>query len=189
MNQAVAQHQTFGKQLDETKAYLGLTPKQYAYCDARAEGSRQSEAYRKAYDASGMADDDIRLAAWRLEQDTRIPQRINSLLASSREPSSLVPVLDRIEVSKDWVVQGIARLAVDERVKANTRLAAYIAVGKSAGVDAFRDIVVHEKVIRTVDQIDAEIARHLSNMIDVTPTIVGPKPTSQVKDRRRKPTP
>jgi hypothetical protein len=135
-----------------------------------------------------MTADQMAQTASVLERDVKVMSKIARLLASSREQSSLVPVLDRIEVSKDWVVQGIARLAVDERVKANTRLAAYIAVGKSAGVDAFRDIVVHEKVIRTVDQIDAEIARHLSNMIDVTPTIVGPKPTSPVKDRRRKPT-
>lgn len=185
---------TIGAGLRRDRIDFGLTPSQKAYCRARADGMRPIDAYRFAYPNDTSLASTLSGAAAYLEADGRVVELVAELQAEKGGQTNLVPQVERIEVSKDWVVQGIARLAADEKVKHSTRLSAYIAVGKSAGVDAFRDIVVHEKRTRTLEEIDREIARHLAGMIDVTPNAPGSslpvieqeaKPSG--RDRRRKP--
>lgn len=163
---------------------------------------KPSEAYRHAYNCEGSSPMTVSIHASEMEADARIVLKVRELQAKAEQQTSLVPIEPRIEVNKDWVVQGIARIAANEQVKFNTRLAAYIAVGKTAGIDAFREVVAHETKPRTIAEVDAEIARHLAQlgpMIDVTPNDVNPdpvkpepvnrKPVNAGKDRRRKPSP
>lgn len=187
---------TVGAGLRRDRIDYGLTPNQKAYCQARADGMRPSEAYRFAYPNDRSLPAALSASASYLESDARIVELVAELQAEKAEQTNLVPQVERIEITRDWVGQGIARLAEDKSVKPNVRLAAYVHAGKLAGVDAFRDIVVHEKSSRTIEEIDREIARHLANMIDVTPNqeqakTIDAAPVNQhpVKDRRRKPTP
>lgn len=144
-----------------------------------------------------MTDKQIGQTASDLERDPRVAGKIRRLLSESGQQSSLVPRVERIEITRDWVGQGIARIAADETIKPNVRLSAYVHAGKLTGVDAFREIVVHEKHVRTLEEIDREIARHLASMIDVTPNAPGSSlpvidqapAVPAARDRRRKPTP
>lgn len=191
---------TVGQGLRDERIDRGLTPSQKAYCKGRAAGLRPLEAYRRAYPEDRSRPETLTGSALKLENDPRIVTFTTDLQVAAERQTNLVPQVERIEVSKDWVVQGIAQLAANPAIKPNVRLQAYIAVGKSAGVDAFREIIVHEKKSRTLEEIDAEIARHLANMKDVTPPAIGTAGSSSLpvidqapdappagRDRRRKP--
>jgi terminase small subunit-like protein len=56
-----------------------LTEKQEAYCQAYIVLGNQSDAYREAYDASGMAKNSIWVAASRLHNEANVALRIDAL--------------------------------------------------------------------------------------------------------------
>lgn len=56
-----------------------LTPKQEAYCKARARGLTQKAAYREAYDAERMKDSTVYVRASELEAKSNITVRIRDL--------------------------------------------------------------------------------------------------------------
>jgi len=190
---------TVGDGLRSDRIDSGLTPSQKAYCRARASGLGPSDAYRRAYNCEGSSPGTINGNSQTLENSRMIVDYTNGLLDEAKRQTSLAPPVEReerIEITRDWVGQGIAKIATNPAVKPNIRLQAYVHAGKLAGVDAFREIVVHQKTTRTLEEIDQEIARHLANMIDVTPNAPGSslpvieqeaKPTA-ARDRRRKPT-
>lgn len=66
------------------KAPSGLTLKQEAFVMALADGATNSEAYRKAYDASGMAMTTVHSKACTLAADPRIKGRLGEVLAERR---------------------------------------------------------------------------------------------------------
>lgn len=185
---------TVGAGLRRDRIDYGLTPNQKAYCQARADGMRILQAYRHAYPNDQSSAETMMRNASTLDADSRVVELVNELQVKKSRQTNLVPEVERIEITRDWVGQGIARLAADERIKPNIRLSAYVHAGKLTGVDAFREIVVHEKRTRTLEEIDAEIARHLANMKDVTPSAPGAAPMIEqeakpaARDRRRKPT-
>lgn len=192
---------TIGAGLRRERIDFGLTPSQKAYCKGRAAGLGQLDAYRQAYPNDTSEPGTMSRNAYALDTDSRIVELVNEMQQATAKQSSLVPRVEEehpyIHVDKNYVVQGIARLAQDTANKANVRLSAYVHLGKVNGVDAFRDIVVHEKRTRTVEEIDLEIARHLANMIDVTPnssvnvnqvkTLDAAPVNNKPVDRRRKP--
>lgn len=60
---------------------MALTSKQEAFAQAIADGNTQSDAYRKAYDADGMADTAIHVNASKLMKNTKVAQRVAELKA------------------------------------------------------------------------------------------------------------
>lgn len=66
------------------KAESGLTIKQETFALALAGGATNSEAYRKAYDASGMAAATVHSKACILAADGRIKARLAEILAERR---------------------------------------------------------------------------------------------------------
>lgn len=86
--------------------------------------------------------------------------------------------------------------------KESVQLQAYIALGKMAGIDLFRETTRVERVDRTPADVDKELKAKLQAMMasmtiegeakpvdgsSVTPT--KPSPAGVKRDRRRKPTP
>tara|TARA_R110000868_G_scaffold275096_1_gene534791 strand:+ start:232 stop:510 length:279 start_codon:yes stop_codon:yes gene_type:complete len=83
--------------------------------------------------------------------------------------------------------------------KDSVRLAAYIALGKTVGIDMFRETTRTEKVVRTPEEADAELKRLLSDMmttvegtatrIEAPASSARPVPGAPLRDRKRRPKP
>ena len=75
--------------------------------------------------------------------------------------------------------------------KDSTRLAAYVALGKTIGIDLFRETVVHQKQERSVEDVERELQTRLKDLArtiegegrEVPAAIEG----AGRRDRRRKP--
>lgn len=63
----------------------GLTVKQEMMCQGLAKGMTQSDAYREAYDAAGMAQETIWARASELAKDSKVAARVEELLAEQLE--------------------------------------------------------------------------------------------------------
>lgn len=78
-----------GKCKRSGKAPSGLTVKQEAYCQRLAEGLSATEAYRLAYDASGMKANVVNNEAWRLSARPDIAKRTADLIAEKQARNSI----------------------------------------------------------------------------------------------------
>ena len=58
---------------------MALTAKQEAFCQAVADGMNQSDAYRTAYDAKGMAAATVQNSAYKLMQNGEVAARLKEL--------------------------------------------------------------------------------------------------------------
>lgn len=187
--------------LDKTKAFEGLTPKQYTYAVARASGKGPTEAYREAYDPPGSSPATMGTNAWVVEQDTRVVKKIQELLNARLQTTTLVPLLNR-----NFVVEGIMQIAVKDSAKDNVRLHAYELLGKMIGIDLFRGTEQPEAKPRTPEDVDRELKEKFANMMQTidgeAKRVDAPNPTpepvqakrptlkpavSPPRDRRRKP--
>lgn len=118
-----------------------LTAKQEKFAQLVANGKGQSEAYRMAYDAKGMADQTIWTQA--------------SLLASNQKVANRISSLKAVVIDRDWQDmtkmrhKALKRLAdecdgVEPDTKAATRVAAAVAIGKIREINLFADHKVVE---------------------------------------------
>ncbi len=109
-----------------------LTPKQEAYCRARASGMSQRAAFRAAYPrALGWKDTSVDCNACKLESDAKVSQRLREL----REQASRTlmwelqdaarPLMEIIELAMpvyraraaEGVIDNKARLAITESIR------------------------------------------------------------------------
>jgi len=145
------------RELDSSIFLQGLTANQEAYCQARIAGASKSEAYRSVYKCEGWQPHTLWAAAWKQERIDLVQARLLELKAERDKQISLAPRVD-----KEFIVNGISEIAQDETIKSSTRLAAFIALGKMAGIDLFREIHVTEKRVRTQAEIDSELQERLA---------------------------
>lgn len=166
--------------------FLGLTASMDRYCRARFAGANPSEAYRQAYNCERSSAATVANNASDLEADPRIVSRVQQMVERRDTLSSLAP-----RVTKEFVLNGVVDLALNAD-KDSTRLRAFELLGKSVGIDLFRETHVTEKRDRTVEEVDAALREHLASL---APMIEGTardttqaKAVPTAKDRRRKPT-
>jgi hypothetical protein len=186
MNQPV--RRTTLQELDESDGLQGLTSKQYRFAIACFSGLSDADAYRQAYECSGMTDAAIYSASAQLSRHPLVRAKLQELRVKLDGQTSLAPGLNR-----EFVLNGIMGLAISAS-KESVRLGAYIALGKTVGIDLFREVHVTERVTRTVEDVDKELREHLTRLQstidatakDVTPPAASVKPAGG-RDRRRKP--
>jgi hypothetical protein len=174
--------------LDDSDAMQGLTSKMYRLATLSFSGMSDVAAYRAAGYGEGQTDKDAGRSAWSMIRHPKVQAKLLELRLKADQQSSLAPYLNR-----EMVVSGILGLAMNAD-KDSTRLAAYIALGKTVGIDLFREVHVTERVTRTVDDVDKELREHLTRLQstidatakDVTPPAAPVKPAGG-RDRRRKP--
>lgn len=164
------------KELDPSKPYDGLTAKQWDYCYARAAGLDMIAAYKSAYDVTGDSRSSWHGNAHTLEQDHRVTAKIKSLVDKKYGETNLVP----IQVTREFVVNGIVGIAKSKDAKPNVQLRAYELLGKMAGIDLFRDVVVHDNRKRTLEEIDTELERHLGKLLEGRARDVTPEPADSL---------
>lgn len=85
-----------------------LTAKQTKFAEEVSEGSSQSNAYRKAYDASQMAPKTVWEAASRLRKNPKVVARISTLEAEKRA-MQLIQRLSR----EERILQKLEEIAND----------------------------------------------------------------------------
>ena len=66
-------------------AHVKLTAKQEAFCQGIADGLRQADSYRAAYDAEGMKDNVIYARASELMKNGKVTDRIKELRSEVQE--------------------------------------------------------------------------------------------------------
>ena len=190
MNQPV--RRTTLQELDESDGLQGLTSKQYAFAIACFSGLSDADAYKKAYDCQGMTDASVYSASALLAKHPLVNAKLKELRLKVDSQTTLAPYLTR-----ELVINGILGLATNA-TKESVRLAAYIALGKTVGIDLFREVHVTEKITRTPEDVDKELLNHINKLKpilestarDVTPDKGGVAPEQSGgsrADRRRKP--
>ena len=70
--------------MSDTKSAITLTPKQEKFAVGVAAGLTQSDAYRMAYNASGMQPKQVWEEASKLRRKPKVAQRIEALLRAAR---------------------------------------------------------------------------------------------------------
>jgi hypothetical protein len=179
------------QELDETDGLQGLTAKQYRFAIASFSGLDDTAAYRQAYDCSGMADSTVRTEAAKVARHPLITAKLRELRVKVDQQTTLAPYVNR-----ELVLSGLVRLATSA-TKESVQLGAYIALGKTVGIDLFREVHVTERITRTPEDVDRELLDHINKLKpvlegqarDVTPNGAAKiKPgSSPGRDRRRKP--
>lgn len=174
-------------ELDPNDPYDGLTSRQQMFVSLSFSGLSNIEAYRQAYDCSDMAPGTIADKSRLLAHEPLIQTKIRSLVDARDAQATLSPWL-----TKAWILNGIANLARYADKEA-VQLAAYVALGKTAGIDLFRETVRHEQVTRSVDDVEQELKAKLEQLrtsltIEGKSHQVAADSGQPVKsDRRRKP--
>lgn len=176
-------------ELDPDSGLQGLTSAQQAFVRLVHSGLNGSEAYRQVY-GDGP---NVKVLASRLLDDVNVNAKLVELRLKSEAQSSLLP-----RINREYVIDGIKKLADSELVKPNTRLAAYIALGKTREVNLFGSDPIEQPQQRSVDDIDKQLLAMLRGMVstidgsavDVTPAkekAPAVKPGPAVVGRKRKP--
>jgi hypothetical protein len=136
----------------------GLTGKQEAFARHLAlDGMTNSEAYRLAYQAEGMAAATVHSEACKQAQHPKVSQRVHELLAEKRAKHNVLT-----EKQTDRVWRGVWRLAEGEGVPPAVQQSALALAAKMAGM--LTDRV--ETRIETADSksIEAELLQRLQRL-------------------------
>jgi hypothetical protein len=177
----------------EDSALEGLTSAQQAFVRLVHSGLSNTEAYRRVYGQGERSDNALGVAAHTVAHDPKVQLKLKYLREKSEAQSSLLP-----RINREYVIDGIKKLADDEKIKANTRLAAYIALGKTREVNLFGSDPIEQPQQRSVDDIDKQLLAMLRGMVstidgqvtDITPAkekAPAVKPGPAVVGRKRKP--
>ena len=105
-----------------TSSSKPLTPKQEAFAQAVAGGMSQSDAYRKAYNASNMSDQSVWVQASEVLANHKVSVRVAELTAQTRKNSE-----EKALWTREMSVKVLANIAVrgakdSDRVRATREL-------------------------------------------------------------------
>jgi len=173
----------------------GMTSKMAKFADLSFSGLSDIEAYRQSYDVSGMTPRSIATKAHEVAHHPLVTSKLRELQQAREAQSILISRL-----GKEYVLEGIMKIA-ERGDKDSTKLRALELLGKTAGIDLFRETTRVEHVNRTPEDVERELKARLGEMMK---TIEGsaraaepdspadkpkPAPAAAGRDRRRKPTP
>ena len=149
--------------LDSSRTFQGLTVKMEAYCQARFAGANVIEAYAAAYNPPNSKRTTMQVDAAALERDPRIVQRIQQLTAM-RDAAAALGSKDLLaNLSKEWVLSRTMHLAEHASTDA-VKLRALELLGKTVGIDLFREVVVTERRERNSEDVDKELRERLAQL-------------------------
>lgn len=135
----------------------GLTAKQSAFCDGIAAGLSLSDAYRAAYDASGMAAKTIHEAACRLMADSKVAARLKQI---SEEKTAQLRMLASSDAAAAVEVFRQMMLTADTDA---TKVRAAELLAKASGVFTEK-VEVTDKTDRSVSEIEQSIKDKLARL-------------------------
>lgn len=136
---------------------LGLTSKQEAFAEAVVSGMSLSAAYKHAYDAEGMQDESVRVAASRLFSQANVSLRVQALNAEKEEQRRMLMVSDA-EASINTL-----REMLKSADTSSAKIRAAELLGKAAGI--FTDkLEIEDKTDRSTADIERSIADRLARL-------------------------
>jgi phage terminase small subunit len=136
---------------------LGLTSKQEAFAEAVVSGMSLSAAYKHAYDAEGMQDESVRVAASRLFSQANVSLRVQALNAEKEEQRRMLMVSDA-EASINTL-----REMLKSADTSSAKIRAAELLGKAAGIFTDR-IEVNDTTDRSTADIERSIADRLARL-------------------------
>lgn len=135
----------------------GLTAKQAKFAEKLADGESQAEAYRIAYDASGMAPETIHSHASRLAARDTVRARVNALVEARMRLMETRGISDRVKV-----IKLLRSFAEDDARPDHVRLRAVELWGKTCG--AFVE-VIEDRRERPAAAVAVELERRLGALL------------------------
>ena len=135
----------------------GLTEKQEAFARGLAEGLTNSEAYRRAYDASTMQPATIHNEAAKLAHHPKVAGPLNEILSEKRARNSMLS-----EKQTDRVWRNVWRLAEGGDVPPAVQQSALALAAKMAGMLTDKLEVKNESV--DSKSIEAELLQRLQKL-------------------------
>ena len=139
-----------------------LTAKQERFLSEMIKGATQADAYRAAYNATGMKPSAIYTEAGRSMAHPEVSRRLHAQ-QDSIERSAVSQALSR----RRFVLERLEHEAI-EATSDSTRVQALIALGKTPGVDLFTDRVETVGEDRSAEEVRAELERRLAGLLDST---------------------
>ena len=142
-----------------TNKSTGLTDKQEAFAMAIFEGNNFSDAYRLAYDASGMSNASVNVEACKLVKNPNVTLTLNRL----EEDRALNNRMQRLSRS-DRVIQKLEDIALRDGEADGTQVRALELLGKSMGMWIER-VETEDKTERDPESIKAELEARLNRLL------------------------
>ena len=140
---------------------FGLTLKQRKFAENVIAGMSLSDAYRGAYDASGMTSAQIHREASLLGSDQRVAQCMEALAAVRRRQSEATTVSDR-----DMLVTLLRKWSKGDESATSSQLRAAELLGKACGL--YRDVVEDHRE-RPASLVAAELEARLASLLQPAP--------------------
>lgn len=174
-------------ELDDSRAFQGLTSAQHRFVTLVMSGLSNVEAFRAVYDVSGWTEGTAAGKASELANHPMVLAKLRELRQRVDAQSTLAPGLTR-----EFVLNGLMAIALNGD-KDSTRVSALVNLGKTVGIDLFRETVVTEKRVRTVADVEQELKDRLEELkqtltVEGAARRVEPDSTAPpARDRRRKP--
>jgi hypothetical protein len=140
-----------------------LTEKQLKFTEALAAGATNAEAYRLAYDASGMSPNTIYSEACKLAASPKIATKLAALLAEKKGRNSMEAEIRR-EKNSERVWRGVWRLAenIDGNVPPAVQQSSLALAAKMAGM--LTEQVKIENVSADASAIEKELVERLQRL-------------------------
>lgn len=154
----------------------GLTPKQRKFVQGVASGLSLADAYRQAYDASGMADRSIRVESAKLSQHPSVAQALLRIREQRERQNQILTVSDRDLVLKN--LRTWTRGDGDPPTSAQLRAAELL--GKACGL--YKD-VVETRTEKPAADILGEIEKRLNAMEASEPDKRAPESVNDASER------
>jgi len=132
----------------------GLTAKQAKFAEGLAAGMCNTEAYRAAYDASGMKSTSVEVEACKLAQHPKVAQRVDELLAEKRAKAQHVEAR-----ASDRIWRQVWSVLEGDDTPAAVRVSAAALAAKLAGMVTDK---VEVKGPETPEAIERELVQRLA---------------------------
>lgn len=133
----------------------GLTDKQETFVQGIIDGLSQREAYRAAYDATGMSDTSVDVEAWKLIRNPKVTQRLISLQHEIEQHRRA------ISISRyDRTLNLIENFMFDEGLHPSIRTRNAELMGKHLGLFVDR-VETTDKTEQSADEIEARLKAKL----------------------------
>ena len=154
-------------------ALQGLTSAQQLFARNIHAGMNYTDAYKAAFPKRDHNGTGLGQAAYALSQNPMVQLKIEELRLAAEHVTTLAP-----GVTREFVINGIKEIALDKTAKQSTRLAAYIALGKTYAAPIFREpdapdakpISTEDMDKRILELLRAGMATIDGVALDVTPT-------------------
>lgn len=161
----------------------GLTHRMHRFATLLVSGLSNAEAYRIAYDSADPKT--VAAHASEMAHNPAVMRKVCELRARAENLSML-----SAELSRNFVLNGLMGLALSAE-KETVRLGAYQTLGKTVGIDLFRETVRHENVTRTVEDVEQDLKDKLEQLrqgLTIEGKAQSIEDQAKPRDRRRKPT-